>query len=226
MSLHVSSPIAFSAYSLFVLFPRLLLRPLPDGCQGSFAAATLSRRCNLFREGKIAMLLNEAHEAQAGRVARQIKAHSRSSSSSTFSKTTRAAILAGVGAMGRACELAFSYGLESDPSVAAKFMSKLTLKKKHDHIQEYVAKVKPTGKCIPLKAVPDAFSGMLKKSTAHRGGWTWELLRDAAQSPSTASVLRKFADQFFNGALPQDLWAYLASAHLYHFHKKLPEERP
>ena len=70
LSLHVSSPIAFNAYSLFVLFPRLLLRPLPDGCQGSFAAAALSRRCNLLREGEIATLLNEAHEAQAGRVAR------------------------------------------------------------------------------------------------------------------------------------------------------------
>ena len=58
--------------------------------------------------------------------------------------------------------MAFSYGLESDPTIAAKFMSKLTLKKKHHRIQEYVAKVKPTGSCIPLKAVTDAFSGMLK----------------------------------------------------------------
>ncbi len=32
LSLHHSSPLAFNAYSLFVLFPRLLLRPLPDGC--------------------------------------------------------------------------------------------------------------------------------------------------------------------------------------------------
>ncbi len=32
LSLHHSSPMAFIAYSLFVLFPRLLLRPLPDGC--------------------------------------------------------------------------------------------------------------------------------------------------------------------------------------------------
>ena len=32
LSLHHSSPRAISAYSLFVLFPRLLLRPLPDGC--------------------------------------------------------------------------------------------------------------------------------------------------------------------------------------------------
>ncbi len=75
LSLHVSSPMAFSAYSLFVLFPRLVLRSLPDGCQGSFAAATLSRRCNLLREGEVATLLKEAHETQEGRVAKRTKAH-------------------------------------------------------------------------------------------------------------------------------------------------------
>ena len=32
-SLHKSSPHAFSAYALFVLFPKVLLRSLPDGCQ-------------------------------------------------------------------------------------------------------------------------------------------------------------------------------------------------
>jgi hypothetical protein len=40
-----------------------------------------------------------------------------------------------------------------------------------------------------------------------------------------ASLLPKFSERFSNGALPQDLWAYLASALLYPFHKKLPEER-
>ena len=127
--------------------------------------------------------------------------------------------------MGRACKLAFSYGIESDPMVAVKFLSNLTLKKKHDHIQEYVAKVKPTRNCIPLKVVTGAFSGMPKKSAVHRDGWTWEVLRDAAQSPLTAVLLRKFAEHFSNGAMPQDLWAYLASALLYPFHKKLLEER-
>jgi hypothetical protein len=39
LSLHSSSLMAFSAFALFVLFPRLLLRPLLDGCQGSFAVA-------------------------------------------------------------------------------------------------------------------------------------------------------------------------------------------
>jgi hypothetical protein len=30
---------------------------------------------------------------------------------------------------------------------------------------------------------------------------------------------------FSNGALPKDLWTYLASALMYPFHKKMPEER-
>ena len=50
-------------------------------------------------------------------------------------------------------------------------------------------------------------------------------MRDAAQAPSTATLLRKFAEHFSNGALSQDLWAYMASALLNSFHKKLHEER-
>ncbi len=88
-----------------------------------------------------------------------------------------------------------------------------------------MARVKPAGNSIPLKAVTDAFSGMPKKSAAQRDGWTWELLRDAAQTPSTSTLLRKVAEHFSNGALPHDLGAYLASAMLYPFHKKLHEER-
>jgi hypothetical protein len=70
LSLHESSPLAMSSFALFVLFPRLIRRPLPDGCHGSFAAATLSRRCSLVKEGKIAILLSEAHEAQMDIVAK------------------------------------------------------------------------------------------------------------------------------------------------------------
>ncbi len=88
-----------------------------------------------------------------------------------------------------------------------------------------MATVKPPENSIPLKAVTDAFSGMPKKSAAHRDCWTWELLRDAAQTHSTDALLRKFAERFSNGALPGNLWAYLASALLYPFHKKLLEER-
>ncbi len=180
----------------------------------------------MLREGKLSTLLTEAHEAQAERVAKVINAASTSASSSTFSKTARAAILAGAGAVGRACKLTFSYGLESEPAVAAKFLAKLTLRAKHSHIEAYIPKIKPPRNCIPLKAVTDdAFSGIPKKFVAHRDGWTWELLRDAAQTPSTASLLRKFDERFSNGSLPDNLWAYLASALLYPVHKKLPEER-
>ena len=137
MSLHNSSLLVFSTFSLIVLFPRLLLRPLPDGCHGSFAAAALSRRCNLLKEGKLSDLLTEAHEAHAERVAKVIKAASTSASSSTFSKTARVhvVILAGARAIGRACKLAFSYGMESDPAVAAEFLAKVTLRAKQSHIE-------------------------------------------------------------------------------------------
>ena len=45
----------------------------------------------------------------------------------SFSKTARVAILAGAGEVGRACKVAFTFGLETDPEVAAKFLKKLTL---------------------------------------------------------------------------------------------------
>jgi len=99
MSLHKSSPMSFSAFALFVLFPMLLLRPLPDVCQGSFAAAALTRRCNLLKEGKIATLISEAHEAHVGRVVKKTKAVSIPTSTTSFSKTTRAAILGGARAV-------------------------------------------------------------------------------------------------------------------------------
>jgi len=66
---------------------------------------------------------------------------------------------------------------------------------------------------------------MPKHSATHRDGWTWELLRDVANRPSTAALLRRFTKLFSNGALPRNLWTYLASALMYHFHKKLQEER-
>ena len=104
-------------------------------------------------------------------------------------------------------------------------MKKLTLQSRHSHIAPHTSTLKPAKNSIPAKALSEAFSGMPTKSAAHRDGWTWELLRDAASRPSTAALLRKFAEHFSNGALPKDLWTYLASALMYPFHKKLPEER-
>ena len=73
ISLHKSSPLAFSAFALYALFPRMLPRPLPDCCQGSFATTALSRRCSLLMEGQIDLHLREAHEAQAERVSKLVK---------------------------------------------------------------------------------------------------------------------------------------------------------
>jgi hypothetical protein len=78
----------------------------------------------MLKEGMIAVLVSEAHEAQTGRVAKVTKAASFSASTTTFSKKARATILAGAGAVGRACKLAFSYGLKTDPGIAAEFMAK------------------------------------------------------------------------------------------------------
>ena len=169
----------------------------------------------MLKEGKIAVLLSEANEAHTGRVAKLTKTASVSASTKPIAKTARASILAGAGAVGRACKLAFSYGLETDPGIAAKFLAKLTMSTRHSHIRAHVPRVKPLMNCIPLKAAIAAFSGMPKKSAAHRDGWTWELLRDAAHTHSMTTLLRKFVERFSNGALPQDLWAYLASTPFY-----------
>ena len=45
----------------------------------------------------------------------------------SFSKMAREAILAGPGKVGRACKVAFTYGLETNPAIAATFLAKLTL---------------------------------------------------------------------------------------------------
>ena len=66
---------------------------------------------------------------------------------------------------------------------------------------------------------------MPKKSATHRDGWTWELLRDVAQRPSTTALFAKFAELLFNGTLPKGMWVYMASALMYPFHKLLMEER-
>ncbi len=93
VSLHKFSPLAYSAYSLFVLFPRLLLRPLPNGCKGRFADAALRKRCALFLEGNISQLLVDSHEVQTDKAT--VAMNAASSDSVSFSKTARVVILAG-----------------------------------------------------------------------------------------------------------------------------------
>jgi len=123
----------------------------------------------------------------------------------TFSKTARAAILAGAWEVGGACKVAFTYGLETDPVVSSKFLNKPALHGRHPHIVPNTSNLKPAKNHISLKDVTYSFSGMPKQSASHKDNRTWELLRDAAIRPSTAAFLRSFAEHFSNGALPKDL---------------------
>jgi hypothetical protein len=76
--------------------------------------------------------------------------------------------------------VAFTFGIEADPEVAANFLAKLTLHAKHSHAPLHPSSLKPAKNSIPLSAVTEAFSKMPKKSVAHGDGWTWEVLRDVS----------------------------------------------
>ena len=154
--LHKNFPLAFCAYSLFVLFPCMMLRPLPNGCQGKFANAALKRRCHLYETGDIDRLLTNSYEAQKDRVTTRVLAALEDTVS--FLKTARAAILAGAGEMRRARKVAFTFGLETDPEFAAKFLKKRTLQARHIHITPHSSTVKPAKNLISAKAVSEAFS--------------------------------------------------------------------
>jgi hypothetical protein len=161
VSLTKTSPLALTAWASFVLFPKVFLRPLPNGCQGSFATTAFNKRCKLLMEGNIDFLLAEAHEAQTERIANSTRALSEPDV--VLPQTAKAASLARLGEVGRACKVPFSYGMERDPTVATKFLSKLTLKNRHAHIMPYIPKINPIVNLIPIKAVTDAFLGMPKK---------------------------------------------------------------
>ena len=103
--------------------------------------------------------------------------------------------------------------------MAASFLSKLTLQARHSYVPLHPSSIKPAKNSISLTIVAEAFSRMSKKSAAHRDRWSSEFLRDAAQRLSAASHLRKFTELFSNGALPKNLWTYLASVLMYPFHK-------
>jgi hypothetical protein len=183
LSLHKNFPKSFSAYSLFILFPILLLRPLPAGCQGCFADAALRNRSILFQAGEISRLINDSHDAQTDRVSATI--NSTSTDTVVSSKTARAALLAGVGEVGRASKVAFTHGLETNPLMAAEFLKTLTLQSRHASIAPHTSCLKPAKNLIPLNAVTDAFTRMPKPSVAHKYGWAWEQLRGTASRPST-----------------------------------------
>ena len=177
----------------------------------------------MFSNGKVAELIHEAHDSQVTRVACRV--HALTVPASSFPLAARAASLAGCGATGKACKLAFSFGTESDPIVAATFLAKLTRTIPHSHVPIPPSSFKTPFVPIPIKAISDAFTAMPKKSAPHRDGWTWELFRDAAERPSTAALLRKFVELFVNGMLPKPLWSFLSSAIMIPFHKLTQLER-
>jgi len=121
--------------------------------------------------------------------------------------------------------VAFTYGLKTDPLVAAEFLRKLTMQSRHAYIAPHDSSITPAKNQITLKVVTNAFTRMPKLSAAHMDGWTWKLLRDSISRSSTTTLLRQIAENFSNGALPKDLWTYLVSTLMYPFHKKLHEER-
>jgi len=102
LSLNETSPLIFNAHAIFVMFRRLILRPLPSGCHGRLAADALARRCSLLREGDVGTLLREARDAQSTRIAKALA--ETSAPKQAFSKIARAAILSRAGAVGRACK--------------------------------------------------------------------------------------------------------------------------
>jgi len=122
---------------------------------------------------QVAELISEAHDSQVTRMACRVYAHTRPSK--TFPPTAKAADLSGCGDAGKACTLAFSYGTESDPTVAATFMSKLTRTIPHTHVPLPPSSYKTILVPIPIKTVTYAFTSMPKKYAPYRDGWTWRL---------------------------------------------------
>ncbi len=50
VSIPQEDPLAFSAYTSFILFPRLILRSLPPGCKGKHASFAFKSKCEMLIE--------------------------------------------------------------------------------------------------------------------------------------------------------------------------------
>ena len=122
----------------------------------------------MFTSGKVSELIYEAHDSHVTRVACRV--HALTVPATSFPLAARAASLAGCGATGKACKLAFSFGTESDPVVAATFLAKLTRKTPHNLVPIPPSSFKTPFVPIPIKAISDAFTAMPKKSAPHRDG--------------------------------------------------------
>jgi hypothetical protein len=169
-SIPQDNPIAFLAYSAYVLFPRLVLRSLPSGGNGKHAAQAFERRSKMSIDGQTRDLLREAHDSHVARVACRV--HALTKPPQTFPQTARSVALAWCGAVGKACKTGFSYGTESDPIVATTFLTKLTRTKPHTYVSMPPSSFKTAFIPIPIKAVTYAFTDMPKKSASHKDGWT------------------------------------------------------
>ncbi len=123
--------------------------------------------------------------------------------------------------------MAFSYGTESDPIVAATFLAKLTRTVPHTHVPMPPSSFKTAFLPVPIKAVTYAFThtGMPKKSAPHKDGLTWELFRGMANRPKIDDLPRKFVELFANGKLPKPLWKFLSTTNITLFHKLAQAER-
>ncbi len=115
----------------------------------------------MFLDGQVAELCHEAHESQVTRVACRV--HALTHPSQSFPLSARASSLAGYGAVGKACKLAFSNGSESNLEVAAKFLAKLTRMVPHSHVPALPSSYKIVFVPIPLKPITNTFTGMPKK---------------------------------------------------------------
>ena len=86
----------------------------------------------MLMDGRLSELIEEFHDSHVKRVARII--HDVTKTSVSFTQAARVAALAGCGTVGKECKIAFSYGTESDPVVAATFLAKLTRPTLHTHV--------------------------------------------------------------------------------------------
>ncbi len=95
----------------------------------------------MLTSGRVSDIINDAHDSQVNSVARRI--HDIPQPAPSFPLTDRAASLAGCGARGKACKLAFSYGTESDPIIGAIFPAKLTRATMHTHVPPHYLHTSP-----------------------------------------------------------------------------------
>jgi hypothetical protein len=101
----------------------------------------------MLASGDVSRLITDSHEAHNNRIAAAVNVAS--TDTINFSKIVMAAILADAGEVGRACKVAFTYGLETDDEVAARFLKELTLQSCHGHIAPHTSYFKPAKNLIP-----------------------------------------------------------------------------